>query len=151
LDDLNLFKEQHNTYDAAKENYLPYNPFDISIDTRITLLRENGAAAFETNLEKVIIAYSKAKIRENEYKRIMPEVLGLKTMLAYHHQLYGQHITVAWDAFDRYVNLILFDSPIMDETLQGPYRVLNVIKNLASTTVLGLNYKSGMREMMQGM
>jgi hypothetical protein len=50
-----------------------------------------------------------------------------------------------------YVKLNLFDKSIMDEGLIPAYRMARVLRDMASLMSLGFNYRSGLRELMQGM
>ena len=148
---MNLFQEQRGEQTEALNKYTPYNPYDISQENRAALLLDHGVGEFETNLETILISYVKSKLRQNEYERIMPEVLGIKTMLAYYHNLHGQDVKVSQKAIDDFIKLNLFDKPIMDGNLHTVYRALNSVKSMATYLTLGGNYRSGMRETLQGM
>jgi hypothetical protein len=72
-------------------------------------------------------------------------------MVQYHEHLTGELTPNILKTVHDYVKLNLFDKPIMDESLEAPYRMASVVRDLSSIMMLGFNYRSGIRELMQGM
>ena len=52
---------------------------------------------------------------------------------------------------DKFIDANVYSKPIMAKELQGAYKMLSVVKSITTATALGLNLRSGIREMMQGM
>jgi hypothetical protein len=85
------------------------------------------------------------------WNEVLPQIQAIKLVLQYKHQFFGQDVTETINYFDKYIELNVFNKPIMDKQLQTPYRFLSAIKSFTSATVLGFNMRSGLRELMQGM
>lgn len=127
-----------------------YNQYNIGSETRKSILNNNDIADFETNLEDLLLDIIGTYVRETEFNRIMPNILALKTVLQYHAKMFGQKTEELDKYIQKFLDLNLYSQPIMDENLHSVYKIANVAKNITSATVLGLNIKSGMRELMQG-
>lgn len=148
---LKVFTEQQSEYATARENEEVYNKYRIGSDTRQDILNKNNIGAFETHLEKLLVNYISTFNKEKVYNSIMPQIQGIKLVLQYNEAVFGQQIDETLEYIDKYVQLNLFSKPIMDEKLLPVYKMANAVKNVTSATVLGLNVRSGMRELMQGM
>ena len=65
--------------------------------------------------------------------------------------MYGQEAENLLEFLDKYLTVNIYNKPIMDKGLQPVYKTLAAIKKFTTATALGLNLRSGLREMMQGM
>ena len=81
----------------------------------------------------------------------MPYIQGVKLVLQYKNQFFGQEISETLDYLDKYIDINIFSKPVMNSQLQAPYKMLSAVRSFASATVLGFNVRSGLRELMQGM
>ena len=148
---IDLFKEQEESQGTSYQNYRIYDPFAIDLETRQTMLTNHDISEFSLDIDRILRSYLKTKIKVREFNRIMPEVIAVEVMVQYHEHLSGELTPNILKTVHDYVKLNLFDKPIMDETLEAPYRMASVIRDLSSVMMLGFNYRSGIRELMQGM
>lgn len=72
-------------------------------------------------------------------------------VLQYNRKFFGQVSDSTLDYINKYIEVNLFENPIMDEKLQPVYKMLSTIRSITGATVLGFNLRSGIRELMQGM
>lgn len=151
LNFLKTFSDQNEEYNNSILDNEVYNKYRIGNDTRQKILNNNEIDIFETHLEKLLVDYISAFNKEKVYNTIMPQIQGIKLVLQYNEAVFGQQIGNTLKYIDDYVKLNLFSKPIMDPELNRVYKMANAIKNITSATVLGLNVRSGMRELMQGM
>lgn len=148
---LRLFEEQMKDFDLAKDAQRVYNKFKIGNDTREQIISNHGINSLETQLEDLLRSYIHAYVAEAEYNDIIPQIQGIKIALQYNQAMYGQEAENLLEFLDKYLTVNIYNKPIMDKGLQPVYKTLAAIKKFTTATALGLNLRSGLREMMQGM
>lgn len=148
---LRLFEEQMKDFDLAKDAQRVYNKFKIGNDTREQIISNHGINSLETQLEDLLRSYIHAYVAEAEYNNIIPQIQGIKIALQYNQAMYGQEAENLLEFLDKYLTVNIYNKPIMDKGLQPVYKTLAAIKKFTTATALGLNLRSGLREMMQGM
>ena len=122
----------------------------MSSDTRNTLLGLYDTSHFETHLEKLGLEFIKNYVAEEVHNQYLPMLHGIQIALQYQQSMYGNDNKEVIDYVDKFITSNVYSAPIMDEHLQGPYKVLSAIKNVTTASALGLNFRSGLRELMQG-
>lgn len=148
---LDLFSEQMNPQMEGSIPYRVYDQFDLDLSSRQTVLTAHDVSEFSLDIDRILRTFIKTKIKNQEINRILPEVIAIHTILQYHEHLSGETNANIIAAVKDYVKLNLFDKPIMDEGLIPAYRMARVLRDMASLMSLGFNYRSGLRELMQGM
>lgn len=150
LNFMQLFTEQQSEgYIASMKRDEAYNRYRVGDDTRKEILASNDIGAFETQLELVLIDYISTYNKEKVYNDILPQIQGMKLVLQYNAAVFGQQANKTLEYIDKYVRVNLFNDPIME--MKSVYKVMSTIKKVTSATVLGFNFRSGLRELMQGM
>ena len=147
---LKIFNEQKEAFEASRRSMTVYNQYNISSVTRQDILNNNDIGDFETDLEALLIDVIATYTREEEFNKILPSLHALKMVLQYHNQMFGQDIENLNAYIKKFMDLNIYSQPIMDPNLHTVYKIANVAKNITSATVLGLNVKSGIRELLQG-
>lgn len=146
-----IFKTQQNDLERSSSRRVAYNKYSIGPDTRRKLLSENDQDLLEDNLENVLLDVIHTYHKEDVWNSVLPYIQGIKLVLQYKNQFFGQDVSEILDYIDKYIDVNIFSKPVMDSQLQAPYKMLSAIRSFTSATVLGFNVRSGLRELMQGM
>lgn len=150
---LNFFRlipEQEQDLMQKRRHSEVYNRFDIGNDVREDMIEKHGVTFFETQLEDVV----RTVIHEYETEKVMqefiPRLQGVKLALQYQQFMFGNDATHLLEYIDKYITLNVYNQPIMDERMRPVYKILSAAKQVTSMTTLGFNWRSGIREMLQG-
>lgn len=127
-----------------------YNKFKIDQPTRTQIINQEGVAAMEINLETVLRNFVHVYSAEKTASKYLPLIEGFKVGLLYQEFFYGQTITNLIDYIKKYIKVNIYNEPIMDPGLLPAYRFMSVLKEVTSMTVLGGNFRSGFKELLQG-
>lgn len=148
---LRLLPEQQEKRIRENSSTRVYNKYELDGLNRETLLNKYGTEHFETNLNRLlddfVITYSIQEVM-NEY---LPRLQGIKIALQFNQWMYGTINKDTIDYIDKYITINVHNQPIMDKNLQPIYKVLTTVRSVTTATALAWNFKSGIREMMQGM
>lgn len=148
---LRLLDEQAISYQNSRKAGKPFNKYTISQSTRQTILGNHDTSYFETHLEDLCLDFIKQSVAEEVYGNYLPVMNGLQVALQYQQGMYGNDNESVIQYDDKFITNIVYSSPIMDKHLQGPYKIMSAIKNVTTASALGFNFRSGIRELMQGM
>lgn len=149
---LKIFSEQEEAHRNSKHSQNVYNKYKISSDTRQQIIANHGVEGLETQLEKLLRDVIHTYTTEEVMQDYLPQLQGIKIALQYQQAVFGVdgNYEALMDAIDKLLDVNVYSVPIMDKSLQGVYKTLHTIKSITTATTLGLNFKSGMRELMQG-
>lgn len=147
---LKILPQQENDYGVSRAKQKVYNKYKLSSLSRINLIESNGIDGLETNLEKLLRDVIHTYVTEEVMNNYMPMMQGIKIALQYQQQMYGVATEKVVDYINKYIDINVYGKPIMDEQLYSVYKCLSTVKSITSTTALGFNITSGIREMMQG-
>lgn len=151
LNFLRLIPEQETDLMQAKRQKKVYNRFNISQTSRNQLIQNHGVQSFETQLEEVLRTFINSYITEEVMEEYLPRMQGIKFALQYQQQMFGNLTNDTIEFIDKFVDINAYGQPIMDPKLRPLYKCLATVKNITTATTLGFNWRSGLREMMQGM
>jgi hypothetical protein len=84
-------------------------------------------------------------------KEYIPRMQGIKIALQYNQAMFGISTETTADFINKYLDVNIYSTPIMDPQLHTVYKALSAVKQITTATTLGFNYRSGLRELMQGM
>lgn len=128
-----------------------YNKFELSLDQRISKIKDNGIGFFETNLEivfnQVLVAYSKQQVSEKYVPLFKAMQIGMRKM----EEDGNNDLSKVRETLDKLIANRFYGKNIMHSDLQPIYRWLSVISSFFSTMKLGLNVRSFLRETLSGM
>ena len=120
-------------------------------DTRNKILGAYDVSHFETHLEDLGLEFIKNAMAVEVNTKYLPIMQGIQIALQYQQSMYGNENASSIEYIEKYITSAVYNAPIMDEHLQAPYKLLSAIKNVTTASALGLNFRSGIRELMQGM
>ncbi|MBQ0113468.1 MAG: hypothetical protein KBT03_10085 [Bacteroidales bacterium] len=150
LNFLKILPQQELEYSEHRKNRQVYNKYNLNAVSRANIINECGTESLETNLEKllrdVIYSYSSEEVM----KEYLPRIQGIKIALQYNNYMFGQKIDDISQYMDKYVDRNIYQKVIMDEHLQTAYKFLSTVKSVTTTMTLGMNFRSGIRELLQG-
>jgi hypothetical protein len=104
----------------------------------------------EINLETIFREYTHTYASEKIASKYIPLIEGFKMGMLYREFFYGQTVTNLIEYIKRYTKINIYNEPIMDPGLLPVYRFMSVLKQATSMTVLGGNFRSGAKELLQG-
>lgn len=149
LNFLNIFQGQEGDVDNARRSHVAYNKFKVGDDVRKKILSENDINSFETHLGILILEIINTYHKEQVWNEALPQIHAIKNFLIYEQTINGHVTKNTLDAIEKYIDVNIFSKAIMD--LKPIYKMLSTVRSVAGATVLGLNIRSGIRELMQGM
>ena len=128
-----------------------YNKFALDSETRKRKLNDKGVGFFETDLERVLFeavtAYTKSEISYEYIPRLNAMQTVMKLSQSYSHVLQDQ----TEKALDKLIKSKFYGEPIIEgKGLQAWAKWLNVVKKGLSMLALGVNFRSFLRETLQG-
>lgn len=151
LNFLRLLPEQESEFEKFKQDKKIYNKYKISEYTRNKIIEKNGINGLETQLENLLLDVIHAYSAEEVMNEYLPKLQGIKIALQYQQSMFGVVTKNTVEYIDKFIDINAYGNPIMAKELQGAYKCLSTIKSITTATALGLNVRSGIREMMQGM
>ena len=119
-------------------------------NSRRTMLSELALDDFEMDLGAVMMDYVNTYVINQVYNDIMPELHGVIMSLRYQQAYLGMDYSEIEDVAIKYIKANVLNQRIMDKNLQAIYRPIAALKKVFTATALGLNYVSGLRELLQG-
>lgn len=153
LNQLDMTEEEELAYKATHKDLSSYkemyNRFDISESKREELLDEYDTGYFETNLELVEACFQHAIIRKFEFDKILPIIEAVRNVIGLRAYNLNVELPELNKAIDEYVRLVIFsESPYKDKNTL--IKVANTLAHVTRFNFLGFNYKSLIREPLQG-
>lgn len=148
---LRLLPEQEKYLTEARKNNKVYNKYDITALSRKNIIATHGISGFETQLENVLLDVIHTYAVNDVIKEYIPRMQGIKIALQYNQAMFGISTETTADFINRYLDVNIYSTPIMDPQLHTVYKALSAVKQITTATTLGFNYRSGLRELMQGM
>jgi len=142
--------EMKQKYEADHQSL--FNRFNTNEFSRQTLLDSQNTGYWEFDLERILINVIEEYEQEKASARYIPAIQGLQMAL----HVYGLFangeavIPNVEEVIQKYLTRTLYESPIMDESLIPAYRVMSIFKDATSKLMLGGNFRSGIRELIQG-
>lgn len=140
-----------------RDNDELYNKFDLYDKDRGALISQKGVGFFETHLEIVfnqaLVAYTKQQVSRKYVPIFKAMQLGLRHQEEYAQAGTDEHrkLQNIREAVDKFIdNRFYGKSIIKDKNAQKVYSWLKVISSFFSTLRLGLNSRSFLREMLNG-
>lgn len=147
---LRLLPEQEKRLSEHKRTNKVFNKYDIRELSRQQLIDSAGINNLETHLEKVLLDYIHSYVSEEVMTEFLPRLQGIKIALQYQQAMFGVVTENTIDYINKFIDLNVYSKPIMDPQLNSIYKALNVVKQVTTMATLGLNFKSGIRELLQG-
>ena len=148
---LQLLPGQESELTKSKKEAKTFNKYKISAYTRTTLIDRLGVNKLETQLENILLDYIHSYVVEDVMDTYLPMLQSIKVALQYQQAMFGVVTKDTVDYINKYLSLNVFSKPIMNPQLHSVYKALNVIKQVTTATTLGLNVRSGLKELLQGM
>lgn len=148
---LQLLPGQESELTKSKKEAKTFNKYKISAYTRTTLIDRLGVNKLETQLENILLDYIHSYVVEDVMDTYLPMLQSIKVTLQYQQAMFGVVTKDTVDYINKYLSLNVFSKPIMNPQLHSVYKALNVIKQVTTATTLGLNVRSGLKELLQGM
>lgn len=146
-----IFKDQSEEKQRSeRENLGVYNRFKIDQPTRSKIINHEGVEMMEINLETIFREYTHTYASEKIASKYIPLIEGFKMGMLYREFFYGQTVTNLIEYIKQYTKINIYNEPIMDPGLLPVYRFMSVLKQATSMTVLGGNFRSGAKELLQG-
>ena len=127
-----------------------YNRYDLNTQSRNTLLSELSLDDLEMDLGAVMMDYVNTYTINQIYNTIIPQLHGVVMGLRYQQKYLGMDYTSTEDVIMKFIRANVLNQKVMDKNMQAVYKPIAVLKKLFTTTSLGLNYVSGIREFLQG-
>ena len=127
-----------------------YNKFDLEGEARREKIKQHGVGFFETHLELVFNEALVAYVKQEASKKYVPIFQGMQLALQYAKQHGEEQVNDVSEALEKMIDSKFYGESIVKKDLQMPQRFFNVIKKFFSTTMLGFNFSSMFRELLQG-
>lgn len=150
LNFLRILPQQENNFNESRIQQKVYNKFRLNGLSRANLIESYGINGLETQLEDLLLDVIHSYTTEEVMNEYLPRLQGIKIALQYNSEMYGVATENLIEYIDKFIDVNAYGKPIMDKQLQEVYKVLSTVKSITTATALGLNMKSGIREMMQG-
>jgi hypothetical protein len=150
LNFLKILPQQESSFEETRSQQKVYNKFRINSLSRANLIDNYGINGFETQLENLLLNVIHSYTTEEVMNEYLPRLQGIKIALQYNQQMYGVATDNVIEYIDKFIDVNAYGKPIMDKQLGEVYKFLSTIKSITTATALGLNMRSGIREMMQG-
>ena len=150
LNVLRLFSDEVTSLQAHQRAGVIHNRFRIDANTRHKMLVDHGPNKMETHLENLLRNVISTYVTEQVMGEMLPRILAVKVVLKYQHEMFGVIPENTVKYIDDYIKLNVYQQPIMHEDLNRVYKMLSVFRDISTTTALAFNYRSGMRELLQG-
>lgn len=150
LNFLRILPQQESSFEEARIQQKVYNKFRINSLSRANLIDSYGINGFETQLENLLLDVIHTYTTEDVMNEYLPRLQGIKIALQYNQQMYGVATDNVIEYIDKFIDVNAYSKPIMDKQLGEVYKFLSTVKSITTATALGLNMRSGIREMMQG-
>lgn len=147
---LKILPQQESSFEEARVQQKVYNKFKINSLSRANLIDSYGINGLETQLENLLLDVIHTYTTEKVMSEYLPRLQGIKIALQYNQQMYGVATENLIEYIDKFIDVNAYGKPIMDKQLQEIYKCLSTVKSITTATALGLNLRSGVREMMQG-
>lgn len=144
-----LPEEERNLMDSRKRKEL-FNRFRIDSNARKTIISNYGISQLETQLEDVVRNYIHSFAMEEVMQDYLPKMQGIKIALQYQQHMFGAITQDVIDFIDKFIDINVYETPIMDSNLRTVYKCLATVKNITTAATLGFNWRSGVREFLQG-
>ena len=109
---------------------------------------EDPFTKFEINLEEVLDNYVNAKIKQEEYNKMIPVFNSAVATLKIASFLFKKVTDPTIDYLNDYISSAILRVSLIDPELTNTHRVLSGLKSSTSKLILGGNYKSGVKEVM---
>lgn len=151
LNFLKLLPEQEQQFRESKGEPKVYNKYRLNGLSRSDLIENYGIDGLETQLEDLLLNVIHTYTMEEVMNEYLPRLQGIKIALQYQTGMFGVVTDHVLEYIDKFIDANVYSKPIMAKELQGAYKMLSVVKSITTATALGLNLRSGIREMMQGM
>jgi hypothetical protein len=150
LNFLRILPQQESSFEETRAQQKVYNKFRINSLSRANLIDSYGINGFETQLENLLLDVIHTYTTEDVMNEYLPRLQGIKIALQYNQQMYGVATDNVIEYIDKFIDVNAYGKPIMDKQLGEIYKFLSTVKSITTATALGLNMRSGIREMMQG-
>lgn len=148
---LRLLPEQEALLQESSRSKDAYNKYDITDSTRQQIIDKNGVNMLETNLEKILRDVIHAYTNQQVMREFLPRLQAVKICLQFSERIYGEPATGIIDYVDKFITKNVYSKPIMDSGIYPVHKLVSAVKDVATYTTLGWNYRSGIRELLQGM
>lgn len=150
LNALRLFTEEEAYLTSSREQKTTHNRYRIDGNTRQKMLSKYGTSHMETHLEKLLRSVITSYVTEQVMSEYLPRIMGINIVLKYQQDMFGIDYENTLKFIDDYVKLNIYNQPIMDSKLHTVYKVFATVRDITTSTALAFNYRSGMRELLQG-
>lgn len=147
---LRILPQQESSFEETRAQQKVYNKFRLNGLSRTNLIDSYGVNGFETQLENLLLSVIHTYTTEDVMNEYLPRLQGIKIALQYNQQMYGVATDNVIEYIDKFIDVNAYGKPIMDKQLREVYKCLSTVKSITTATALGLNMRSGVREMMQG-
>lgn len=147
---LKILPQQESSFEKSKSQQRIYNKFKIDGLSRTNLIENYGINGLETQLEDLLLSVIHTYTTEEVMNEYLPRLQGIKIALQYNQSMYGVATDNVIEYIDKFIDVNAYGKPIMDKQLQEVYKFLSTVKSITTATALGLNMRSGIREMTQG-
>jgi hypothetical protein len=145
-----LFSDEVSTLQTRQKEGAIHNRFRIDANTRHQMLVKYGPNKMETHLENLLRNIISTYTTEQVMGEMLPRILAVKVALKYQHDMFGIIPDNTIDFINKYIKLNVYQQPIMNEDLHRVSKMLSVFRDISTTTALAFNYRSGLRELLQG-
>lgn len=150
LNVLRLFSDEVSTLQTRQKEGAIHNRFRIDANTRHQMLVKYGPNKMETHLENLLRNIISTYTTEQVMGEMLPRILAVKVALKYQHDMFGIIPDNTIDFINKYIKLNVYQQSIMNDDLRRVSKMLSVFRDISTTTALAFNYRSGLRELLQG-
>lgn len=150
LNALRLFTEEEAYLTDSRKSGTTHNRYRINSNTRQKMLTKYGTNHMETNLDKLLRSVITSYVTEQVMSEYLPRIMGINIVLKYQQSMFGINYGNTLQFIEDYIKLNIYNQPIMDSKLNTTYKVFATVRDITTSTALAFNYRSGMRELLQG-
>ncbi len=150
LNFLRLLPGQEENFMEKRKRMEVYNKFDMDSNTRADIIAKFGVEGLEIQLEDLLREVIHSYTQESVMKEYLPRMQALKLTLQYYNYMFGLETEGTNEIMDKFITVNAYGQPIMDKSMRSTYKFLSTVRNITGATILGFNFKSGIRELMQG-
>lgn len=129
---------------------LPSYIQDLVGDKRTKAIKDNGTAAYETNMDIVFLTALAVGLRRERSEHAMMLTNALRANAYYSKFVNGRTIDNIINAMDKQINAKLYQRSVIDPHNRGIAMLINFCKGVTSTGTLAWNWVSFTRETTKG-
>lgn len=148
----NLFTEDEAEQEKKSNEMLEMtNHLALTPEARKIRIDNHNLGDFETDLEIVLDLFVMGSIRKEEFDQILPAVMAIKLETQYMNAgLLNKKLPNTIGYIDEFVKIAVYNEAIIDDNQKNFVKIAKTVTSTVSKANLGLNFLSGIREVLQG-